>query len=133
MIDNLAILQQFLRAQTAIVALTGTRIYGPPHPEHGYEAEEDGSALLYHDISGRVLAHAPIETLRIQFDCHAKSLQDARALYGAVYDSIHAQPTQVVGAGEVKSSIQVSGARTFRDEETGEARVTVDYEITFST
>ena len=133
MIDNLAILQQWLEAQTAIVALTGTRIYGPPHPEHGYEPEDDGSALVYHDMPGNVMAHAPIETLRIQFDCYAKSTQDARALYGAVYDSLHAKPTQVVGAGEVKASHQVGTPRTLRDDETGWARAIVDYEITFST
>lgn len=96
MIDTNAVINAYLKSQTGITAVVGTRIYCPRLPENATLP-----AIGYFTRGGLSTPYIPgIITPSVQFDCWGSSPIISRQVYRALYDALQGiQDTSVtIGA-----------------------------------
>jgi len=130
MIDNLKVVQRIMALDAGVVALVGTRIYGPDGAAEGYEPETSGPAMIVYEGEDEEAfdEDEPLETVGFVVTCYARNGEEARAMRGELYDCFQFMTQQEVsdedGApmGCVRWAKLAGGGKTFREPETGWAR-----------
>lgn len=106
MIDAPAILHDYLSAQSALTALTSTRIWAErADPAPGYKPG-DGAGLAFRSRGGLGLDYSS-QVLRLswQFKCYGANTAAANALYGVLVDVLH----DGAGVGIRSAQLEIPG------------------------
>ena len=90
MIDSNLALVTYLTQSAALIALVDNRIYCGMLPQ-GYKPEKNGCAITFMNRGGAADPELPIIRPSVQIECWAPALasQQARQVYGAVFDQLH--------------------------------------------
>ena len=109
--DAADIVRDYLVAQPAIIALTGTRIWAElTYPPDGYKPSH-GEAIVFKSTPGSFDAANTLLRTRWQFKCYGPDAYQIRNVYFALMDAMH--DTQ--GRGNILSS-QPAGPGTILED-----------------
>lgn len=142
MIDVVAAVITFLKAQSALTALTGTRIYGPGGVPPGATMPQQALLVLSDGISAPLSTECIEYSAQVAFHCYGATHIEAGEVYRKVNDVLHGQgPVDIdigvgVGSGaaydnRMLKARQINGPREDMDPLKEWPRVTAGYQIWF--
>lgn len=115
MIDAKNVVHSYLRAQSALTAIVGSRIYHERLPEDFTIAQ----AVVFSRRGGVTNPYSPdLLEPSFQFKCYGSTAEDAEEVYRALYDALQGIENQTVGSDEILSAIEEVQGQDLRDPET---------------
>lgn len=112
MIDALAVIRSHLLADSALVALIGTRLYaGVALPQNYTPA--DGPAVLFNTRGGQDEYHRGTTRPSVQYRCYGATQADCTVVDRALYDALQDSP----GVG-VRTSIRETYPQLLEEPDT---------------